>query len=443
MTTVAAQHTLHVLLHESDPAIWRRIEVDGSMTLARFHGVLQAALGWTDSHLHVYADVRKRIWWTAEDVADTGDGEMEEGITVSEALEACSKVLWYTYDLGDNWIHLVTEESSRNRNEQDPEARVLDGAWRVPLEDVGGLDAWYELLKLTEAPTLDQDEQHLVDWYNSHHGPYTPLHPAEFDAAGASSAVLLHLQGTPRTTCAGVWLDGLDPYARSLFAGALFRAGLDIFDPGPPAPMPREAPAAMEAIRWWIEACTGEGLALTAAGYLAPSVIPQVIAGIGWEHEEFAVVGVFTEASLHPVLGFREAMMGMALLKVHGRRLLATPAAERLAGDPQSLWRQLARCARNSRKNAREYDTTMLYLLALASDEHTDDAGIKARVNEGLRLMGYVNSDDFALADGAFLHVGQRLTWIIKAFRTALLPDGNTGRAGEIERDFARAVLRS
>lgn len=56
MRNLRTQHTVHVQLHGSEPAIFRRIEVDGSMTLARFHHVLQAALGWTDSHLHLYMD---------------------------------------------------------------------------------------------------------------------------------------------------------------------------------------------------------------------------------------------------------------------------------------------------------------------------------------------------------------------------------------------------
>ena len=56
MKNLRTQHTLHILLHGSEPAIWRRIEVDGSMTLERFHEVLQGALGWTNSHLHLYMD---------------------------------------------------------------------------------------------------------------------------------------------------------------------------------------------------------------------------------------------------------------------------------------------------------------------------------------------------------------------------------------------------
>ena len=37
------------------PPVWRRIVVDGNITLRSLHHVFQAAFGWTDSHLHEFA----------------------------------------------------------------------------------------------------------------------------------------------------------------------------------------------------------------------------------------------------------------------------------------------------------------------------------------------------------------------------------------------------
>lgn len=36
------------------PAIWRPIVVPEPITLAKLHKVIQAAMGWTDSHLHEF-----------------------------------------------------------------------------------------------------------------------------------------------------------------------------------------------------------------------------------------------------------------------------------------------------------------------------------------------------------------------------------------------------
>lgn len=45
-------YQIKVTLRDSKPPIWRRILVPGNITLAKLHRILQAAMGWTDSHLH-------------------------------------------------------------------------------------------------------------------------------------------------------------------------------------------------------------------------------------------------------------------------------------------------------------------------------------------------------------------------------------------------------
>src|SRR4051812_44668222 len=44
--------TVRVELQKTDQAVWRRLVVPGDTTLDRLHDVLQAAMGWTGSHLH-------------------------------------------------------------------------------------------------------------------------------------------------------------------------------------------------------------------------------------------------------------------------------------------------------------------------------------------------------------------------------------------------------
>ena len=39
-------------LHGARPPVWRRLELPGDLTLPRVHDVIQAAMGWSNSHLH-------------------------------------------------------------------------------------------------------------------------------------------------------------------------------------------------------------------------------------------------------------------------------------------------------------------------------------------------------------------------------------------------------
>jgi hypothetical protein len=47
-------YRLKVSLREIRPAVWRRLEVPADLSLGQLHRVLQAAMGWTDSHLHQF-----------------------------------------------------------------------------------------------------------------------------------------------------------------------------------------------------------------------------------------------------------------------------------------------------------------------------------------------------------------------------------------------------
>jgi hypothetical protein len=455
MKNLRTQHTLHIQLHGSEPAIWRRLEVDGSMTLERFHEVLQGALGWTNSHLHLYMDrnpfIRGQVaageqpttWLMANSIEDGLQGEDESGSTLTRALARSGGTLWYEYDLGDSWMHLITEESSRPLDPGAPEARVLDGALRVPLEDCGGLGGWYEMLKLSRVPSANPDRSYIVDWFRAHVGYFTPVDPEVFDAGAANLRVRLLLGGIPEATATGKWLSTLPVHARMVLAEFLHTLGIDVFAHPATAEMPEEAPRAMTSILWWINACEGAGLPLTAAGYLAPSVLPEVIAGIGWEHEDFVQFGGKTEVHLHGIHDFRLMLMDVGLLKAQGKKLVATPAAQRVARDPAKLWAHLAKRARDSVRDKVTYDATMLALLAAAGEGDAESKAIAARTNEGMRLLEYVHHDGRTIEDGDFNRLGDRYDAITKAFRMAVLENGNKGRAAGLERAFALAVLRS
>ena len=47
-------YQLLVRLVDSEPIIWRQISVPGNMTLADLDRIIQAAMGWTNSHLHLF-----------------------------------------------------------------------------------------------------------------------------------------------------------------------------------------------------------------------------------------------------------------------------------------------------------------------------------------------------------------------------------------------------
>ena len=45
---------LRIQLLGVEPAVWRRVLVPESITLPKLHEVIQAAIGWRNSHLHEF-----------------------------------------------------------------------------------------------------------------------------------------------------------------------------------------------------------------------------------------------------------------------------------------------------------------------------------------------------------------------------------------------------
>lgn len=67
-------YRIHVSLRESQPVIWRRIELSSKTTLKQFHRILQIAMGWEAYLLHQFAVVFG-ILFRRVDLRERGRGD--------------------------------------------------------------------------------------------------------------------------------------------------------------------------------------------------------------------------------------------------------------------------------------------------------------------------------------------------------------------------------
>jgi len=92
--------SVEVTLQESaDPEIWRRLRVPADIRLDRFHQVLGAAMGWQDSHLHVFEHGADRYGFPNPDL----DIRDDRAVTLGALLVHPGDWLGYEYDFGDSW----------------------------------------------------------------------------------------------------------------------------------------------------------------------------------------------------------------------------------------------------------------------------------------------------------------------------------------------------
>ncbi len=170
-------------LWEVRPAVLRRVQVPGDMTLAGLHQVVQVAMGWTDSHLHEF-DVDGVRYGLPDPDWDVDEVRDEARVKLFRLLGQGSRV-GYVYDFGDGWTHRLTVEKVLAPEPGVSYPRCVSGRRACPPEDVGGPWGYEEFLTAMADPAHPEHE-HYREWLD---GPFDPT-VFDLDAANAALAKL-------------------------------------------------------------------------------------------------------------------------------------------------------------------------------------------------------------------------------------------------------------
>lgn len=161
---------LRIDLAHLKPAIWRRIEVPGDLTLARLHKVIQMAFDWTDSHLHGF-NIGNTIYGPGDpDPFGFGIQELDERKYKLSSVAKAGDRFTYTYDFGDDWIHAIKVEKITPAAPGAFYPRCTAGKNAAPPDDCGGPWGYAELLRALADPShLDRED--LLEWLDEDFDP--------------------------------------------------------------------------------------------------------------------------------------------------------------------------------------------------------------------------------------------------------------------------------
>jgi hypothetical protein len=175
---------LKVTLDDVKPAVQRRLEVPLTIRLDRLHLVLQAALGWTDSHLY---EIRAgSVGWGMPD-PDFGDGPLDARKTrLIDVLEDVgTRTIRYLYDFGDGWEHTIKVERVTEAVPGVTYPVLLDASGRCPPEDVGGSWGYTDFLDAIANPEHESHAE-MKEWVGEDFDPKV----VDVEALAASVAAL-------------------------------------------------------------------------------------------------------------------------------------------------------------------------------------------------------------------------------------------------------------
>jgi hypothetical protein len=441
----------------TDPALWRRLELASDLFLDQVHDIIQVAFGWTDSHLHRFASGPDRFGALTEHFlcpfdVDEGDTGIPEGhVRLDEVVAEPGDQLFYSYDYGDDWQHVIVLEAVLPATAQGSGLAVcVGGRRRGPAEDCGGAHI-YELVEavtdpgnaragdaaaeLAEIFGSDIDIEALVG---------TDYSPDEINGAldlDWGVARRPSASARPRPLDLSVLpppiADLLDAVRTSQERRILRRLidGADL-----EAPVLVEAAVAAAMVRpysWLLDRVGDAGIKLTAAAYLPPADVEAAVSELGLGKEWIGKGN--RESQTLPVLDLRETAQRAGLLRKYSGRLQLSPRGRAARADPAALWWRLAESL-PAAKDECERQAGLLLLLMLAAGEGADWAEMTAGL---LTTIGWRTGYGEPLTSSGVFHAAWSTRSVLRRIGAF---DSETGsyRADEPSREgvvFARAAL--
>ncbi|MDD2497817.1 MAG: plasmid pRiA4b ORF-3 family protein [Desulfitobacteriaceae bacterium] len=172
---VVPLYRLRISLNGAQPAIWREFVVPSDISLVNFHVVIQAVMGWTNSHLHLFRKegveytfrYQSDNYWDEEEYVDYA------GMKIADLMTDCGDSVTYLYDYGDDWKHTIELlEVIKNIKVRTGTffLQCLAGERRCPPEDCGGAHGYHEMLKILKNPAHSEYND-TVTWLGDDFDP--------------------------------------------------------------------------------------------------------------------------------------------------------------------------------------------------------------------------------------------------------------------------------
>ncbi|WP_343602434.1 plasmid pRiA4b ORF-3 family protein [Mycobacterium sp.] len=428
------------------PPVWRRLELASDLFLNEVHEIMQAAFGWTDSHLHRFGSgpacySRETEYYLCPFSADEGDeGVPEEEVRLDEVLVDVGDRLFYEYDFGDSWEHVIRLEAVLERDASAPRAICTGGRRPGPAEDCGGIGGYALLVAATDPGHPDYAAARAE--YAEMYGPDTDPQgwaPTPFDIDAVNEALADLDAIVSPNEIAGPLRDLLDAirttHGQRELRRLLARARLQ----DPVLVGADSAAAAVRPYAWLLDRVGDDGIKLTQAGYLPPAHVAAAFTELGFD--EFWIGAGNREDLTYPVLNLRESAQRLGLLRKQHGRLLATARGRALRGDPVGLWWHLAERTPTASRDRCGYQAGLLYLATVAAGITEDREEIVAELLDGLGWMcGDGSRITAASAARAFSQVTDTLRWTGLLQRRGARLDEQESPARKTV-DFARAAL--
>ncbi len=156
-------YQIKITLCHIKPPIWRRIQIAGDTKLGKLHDILQAVMGWTNSHLHAFRVGHDTYGVPDPDFPD--DTKSERNVRLNKIAQEGDSLI-YEYDFGDGWEHDLEIEKVMPPEPGTQYPICLAGERACPPEDCGGPWGYEHMLEVLNDPEHEEMREWVGDEFD-------------------------------------------------------------------------------------------------------------------------------------------------------------------------------------------------------------------------------------------------------------------------------------
>ena len=165
-------YQIQIELKGVKPKVWRRVLLPSNLYLTDLHEIIQATMGWTDTHLHQFT--RNGIYYVPsiqkDEIWGDDDGVAYEEIKISDLLKNEKDKIVYEYDFGDGWEHNIILEKKLPYDKNAQDVICIKGKNNCPPEDCGGVWGYANMLEILKQPEHEEHENY-IEWLGEEFDP--------------------------------------------------------------------------------------------------------------------------------------------------------------------------------------------------------------------------------------------------------------------------------
>ena len=166
-------YQIKITLKDSKPPIWRRVLISSETSLPKLHDIIQAAMGWYNSHLHAF-EIHGEHYsapspYDPHHLQELGMKSTNR-VKLNKLITAEGEKLRYDYDFGDDWQHEILLEKILPADLKQKLPMCIKGKRACPPEDVGGVWGYDDFIQAINDPNHPQHADY-IEWIDGDFDP--------------------------------------------------------------------------------------------------------------------------------------------------------------------------------------------------------------------------------------------------------------------------------